>query len=614
MNLAETQRFRRFQARSEGWTKTLVFGHARESLTVALGSPRPAQNTTSGPGPGLSVQFFPFRGVTPDPASLRAAPGTRPCRRRHVPGAGIHRSGPRQIGEAHDEGDTATAFAECLPVVFQALTRSSLSGPERLLFAIDAELADDYDGARRSTEPALDAPAQPEDWSVVADTLAQRLETSSAREKPGADDFSRNYRRDRVTNWIATARRMPAATRSCGPSTNPKPGPRGVTNDSSGSCWSGSTSRTPSVGARGDRRDQCQAPGDRGESGREPLRSGPEAEAVGRGRRARRIPVLLRPSRPVHVRRAGEGRPEGRRRGTRARRGPALPRNGCPAVSGGCLAPRIRHGQGHEHPIPGQETGAATKSKPVATSPEPTPAVPVRVKIEPEWPLPLPDYLIPFLDRPGRYNPAPRPHLEVLLEMALAAERPDEVLRWFDKMQSAPRGPGSYQGPYGYGYSDRVAEAVSAAYPERAIAIYTAALNAQLPHAQLSAYESATANLRKLRSLYETSTGRANGPRWWPRSARSIAIARTSWIFSMVSKAARSCNRRGRGGSDPDPNTCPGGVKTPRSAVPSLEHIFTAIWAVPYRACPIRSRASVDRFTLPRAAGWGSGSDRRGCH
>ena len=44
---------------------------------------------------------------------------------------------------------------------------------------------------------------------------------------------------------------------------------------------------------------------------------------------------------------------------------------------------------------------------------------------------------------------------------------------------------------------------MSAAYPERALAIYTAALNAQLPHAQQSSYESATAYLRKLRPLYE---------------------------------------------------------------------------------------------------------------
>ena len=162
--------------------------------------------------------------------------------------------------------------------------------------------------------------------------------------------------------------------------------------------------------------------------------------------------------------------------------------------------------QGKSTRSPVKERGAAipSKTKHAATSTEPTPAAPVRVKIEPQWPLPFPDYLIPFLNRPGRHNPAPRPHLEVLLEMAMAAKHPDEVLRWFDKMQSAPRSPGFYQGPYGYGYSDRVADAVSAAYPERAIAIYTAALNAQLPHAQQSSYESATAYLRKLRPLYES--------------------------------------------------------------------------------------------------------------
>lgn len=59
--------------------------------------------------------------------------------------------GMSQISEAHDEGDTAEAFAEGLTVVFQAVINSSLSGPERLLFAIDAELADDYDALGDST-------------------------------------------------------------------------------------------------------------------------------------------------------------------------------------------------------------------------------------------------------------------------------------------------------------------------------------------------------------------------------------------------------------------------------------------------------------------------------
>ena len=109
------------------------------------------------------------------------------------PGREFIAQGLRQVGEAHDEGETAMAFAECLPIVFQAVTRSRLSGPERLLFAIDAEPADDYDALDDSTEVIFDAPAQPQDWSVVADTLAQRLKVSSTREeREAADGFLRS--------------------------------------------------------------------------------------------------------------------------------------------------------------------------------------------------------------------------------------------------------------------------------------------------------------------------------------------------------------------------------------------------------------------------------------
>ena len=87
------------------------------------------------------------------------------------------RQGLEQVGESHDEGETATAFAEVLAVVFQAVMRSSLSGPERLLFAIDAELADDYRRARRRDRRGPRRQHEPEDWSAVADTLAGRLKT-----------------------------------------------------------------------------------------------------------------------------------------------------------------------------------------------------------------------------------------------------------------------------------------------------------------------------------------------------------------------------------------------------------------------------------------------------
>jgi uncharacterized Zn finger protein len=130
--------------------------------------------------------------------------------------------------------------------------------------------------------------------------------------------------------------------------------------------------------------------------------------------------------------------------------------------------------------------------------------------------LPVPEELIPLIDRPSPYSPGPRPHLDVLLQMAIAARRPDEVLHWYDTMRSGPRQPGGWSPATSY--ADPVAEAVADAYPERALEIYQAALNAQLPHAQLSAYESAVRYLKKLRPLYE-ALGRSDE---WPALVASI--------------------------------------------------------------------------------------------
>jgi hypothetical protein len=80
-----------------------------------------------------------------------------------------------QIGEAHDEGDTGMAFAECLPVVFDAVAKSSLTPCQKLLFAIDACLADDYGIINEEADSILGADWQRADWSAVADALAKRL-------------------------------------------------------------------------------------------------------------------------------------------------------------------------------------------------------------------------------------------------------------------------------------------------------------------------------------------------------------------------------------------------------------------------------------------------------
>ncbi|CAN5905834.1 SWIM zinc finger family protein [soil metagenome] len=414
--------------------------------------------------------------------------------------------GLRQVGEAHDEGDTALAFAECLPVIFQAVTRSSLSGPERLLFAIDAELADDYDALGGLTEAIFDAPVQPEDWSVVADTLAQRLKTSSTQQERGAaDSFSRNYARDRVTNWVARAL------------------------ENAGRDQELRILYVTEARASGsyERLVRFLLEQEHFEDAEQWAREG-IAETIAKlpGIAASLADNLCELARQrkhwdvvaAHVafkffseypstckfddlmkatQQAGVEEPV---------RAAALRFLETGAMPYQVIVPPPKATTGNRTRSKVKKRGAAnsSKTKPTVESPEPTSAASVELKNEPQWPLPIPDYLIPLLNRPGQYNPTPRPHLEVLLEMALAAKNPDEVLQWFDKMQPAPRGPGYNQWPYGSSYSDRVAEAVSAPHPERAIAIYTDALNAHLPHAQQSSYESATAYLRKLRPLFES--------------------------------------------------------------------------------------------------------------
>ena len=107
-----------------------------------------------------------------------------------------------QVEQSHDEGETAMAVAECLPVVFDAVVKSTLSGPEKILFAIEACLNDGYDVIDDSVAVILDAKWKPADWSAVADELARRLKKLPAS---GDDSWHRNYQRDRLSDWLLTA-------------------------------------------------------------------------------------------------------------------------------------------------------------------------------------------------------------------------------------------------------------------------------------------------------------------------------------------------------------------------------------------------------------------------
>ena len=117
-----------------------------------------------------------------------------------------------QVGQSHDEGETALELAGCLAVVFKAVVQSNLPPAQKLIFAINACLQDDYGVIDDSVATVLDAKYQPVDWSEVADDLARRLNAgkSSRRksdddEEEPDDDFSRNYQRDQISGWLIRA-------------------------------------------------------------------------------------------------------------------------------------------------------------------------------------------------------------------------------------------------------------------------------------------------------------------------------------------------------------------------------------------------------------------------
>jgi len=407
------------------------------------------------------------------------------------------RRGIKQISESDDEGETMSAFSECLPVIFQAVSRSRLSGPKRLLFAIDAHLLDDYDAIGSASDVVLDAPSKPQDWSAVADALLGRLESSDAPGRTGVDGFLRSYGRDNLTNWIAQA--LGEAGR----------GEELLSMYEAEARTSGSYVRLVNYLIEAKRFDDAERRATEGIAAMASTYSGigdqlaANLSEIARHRKQWDIvaayaarPFFERPSLSTFdelIKAAKKAKAEKPVRAAALRfletgEGPYRFVLAPPAI----VAPR---------PTKSQAPKRSARPQPLVRPPEPTKAKPDRLIIDTSWPLPVPDALIPLIHRPGRFDTTPRPHLDVLLQMAIAAKKPDEVLRWFDKLRAQPTRPG-YHNPTPP-YADSVAVAVSATHPERAIEIYRAALDAQLLDAKQSAYDSATGYLKKLLPIYE---------------------------------------------------------------------------------------------------------------
>ncbi|MHB9149471.1 MAG: SWIM zinc finger family protein [Thermoleophilia bacterium] len=111
-------------------------------------------------------------------------------------------TGARQVEESDDEGETAGEVAGCMPVIVEALDQSSLECADKLTWALDAVLKDEFEVCE-AFEEYLQRPHPTSSWQALTDRLLARLHDQDSAE--GAGDFSRNYARDRLSDWAIHA-------------------------------------------------------------------------------------------------------------------------------------------------------------------------------------------------------------------------------------------------------------------------------------------------------------------------------------------------------------------------------------------------------------------------
>jgi uncharacterized Zn finger protein len=358
-----------------------------------------------------------------------------------VLGKELLETGIRQVEMSDDEGETGIEISSCLDIVFLALPHSSLSAVDQMLWVIDAELKDHYDICYGS-ESFWENEQKASDWSVVADKLIQRLnEFKSAR---GEDNFSKDYQRDRLSDWIIQA--------------------------------------LENAGRHEEIIPVC------------------EQEAVKTGSYPRLVDALRK------AKRYGEAK-QWIFRGVRAieKKWPGIAKQLKDTLremterEGDWLkVAAFRTEDFLQSPSLHTFQDMKKEAERVKVWPEVRAAALLYLETgklppsAPSWPLPETGVKE---NRESRRNEFPM--TDVLIDIAIEEKRVDDVLRWYDQLKSKKQ---IFWGGDGY-QEDKIAGAVVDLYPDRAIAIWKNLAEKQIALTQPKAYETAAVYLRKVHNF-----------------------------------------------------------------------------------------------------------------
>jgi uncharacterized Zn finger protein len=350
-------------------------------------------------------------------------------------------AGISQIEMSHDDGEVGMEISSCLDVVFRALPRSSLPPVEQMLWLIDTSLEDEYDlcyGAESFWKKKQKA----SDWSSVADILLERL--NKLHPTGDEDSFSRNYRRDSLSNWIIQALENSGRNQEIIPLCEQE------------AVRTGSYQRFVDALRKANRLEEAEQWIHKGVHAtqkhlpgiakhlRDTLREMREKEGDWLKVAAFRVDdFLLAPSL--------EAFKEMRKASERAKTWPAVRSAALLYLEKGKLP-----------------------------------------QADPSWPLPGTGVTEKAEIRKGDF-----PMASELIDIAIAEKRTDDVLRWYDDQKSRKKGTWGWDTHQ----DTSVAEAVADRYPDRAVSIWKGLAERQIALTKPNAYETAAGYLRSIREL-----------------------------------------------------------------------------------------------------------------
>ncbi len=346
-------------------------------------------------------------------------------------------AGTSQVEMSHDEGETAEEISSCLDVVFQALPQSSLPPSEQMIWAVEVGLEDEYDLCQ-GVETFWEKKQTVADWNILAEELIKRLNQFPAAK--GADGFSRNYSRDKLSDRVIHALENTGRYEEIIPLCEQE------------------AEKTGSYIRLVDLLKEAK----RWEEAEQWIHKGIKATQTQWPGIANRLRTALREMREKE----GDWLSVAAFRAEDFFREPTL--NAFEelrkATERAEVWPAVRAAAMHY-----LEAGKLPRT-------------------EPAWPLPETGMKETVERRPRQF-----PIIEALIDIAIAEKRPDDVIRWYDQRKTKG---------IGWGWSevqdDKIADALVARYPDRALGIWKRLAENQIALTKPKAYAAAAGYLRKV--------------------------------------------------------------------------------------------------------------------